>query len=214
MRTIGWPLCSYSLGRRKRRSRGAADSTKESIGRNDFLLHQSSMRRGFLRSLLPHPSGRTKVRLNLMTRKTPCSHHRRREAAINQRSARRLALAPFLDRPFLMLAREPCSARLRRVSSIPTARLTLKSTVCGLNGLLPSAKADSALHLNPRPSSQGRTLLRLRLFAPCSNENSRFRFGKKNCASLTFSLLNGIQRFRERREEKRPHGSAETATAI
>src|SRR5690348_10876184 len=85
---------------------------------------------------------------------------------------------PLLDRPFLMLARGPCSARLRRVSSIPTARLTLKSTVCGLNGLLPSAKADGALHLNPRPPGQGRTLLRLRLYAPCSNENSRFRFWK------------------------------------
>src|SRR5271165_4378390 len=120
---------------------------------------------------------------------------------------------PLLDRPFLMLAREPCSARLRRVSSIPTARLTLKSAVCGLNGLLPTLRFG-ALHLNPRPSGQGRTLLRLRLFAPCSNENSRFRFGKKNCASLTFSLLNGIQRFRERRKKKRPHGSAETATAI
>jgi hypothetical protein len=53
---------------------------------------------------------------------------------------------PLLDRPFLMLAREPCSARLRRVSSIPTARLTLKSAVCGLNGLLPTLRVG-ALHL-------------------------------------------------------------------
>jgi single-strand DNA-binding protein len=36
------------------------------------------------------------------------------------------------------------------------------------------------------------------------NGNSRFRFGKKNYASLTFSLQNGIQRFRERRGEQRP----------
>src|SRR5271166_6622992 len=32
----------------------------------------------------------------------------------------------------------------------PTARLQRKSTVCGLNGFLPSARADGCLHLNPR----------------------------------------------------------------
>ena len=93
---------------------------------------------------------------------------------------------------------------------VPRRGSGAKSAVCGLNGPLPPLRVG-AFHLNPRPRS---ALLRLCLFAPCSNENSRFRFGKKNCALLTFSLLNGIQRFRERRGERRPHGSAETPTAI
>jgi hypothetical protein len=176
MRTIGWPLCSYSLGRRKRRSRGAADSTKESIGRNDFLLHQSSMRRGFLRSLLPHPSGRTKVRLNLMTRKTPCSHHRRREAAINQRSTRRFAPAPFWRTVSLMLAREPCSSPpAAEFRLVPRRGSSAKSTVCGLNRLLPMLRIGT-LYLNPRPRS---ALLHLRLFAPCWKRKLTVPFRKE-----------------------------------
>src|SRR5258708_9126416 len=47
------------------------------------------------------------------------------------------------------------SVRLRRMSSRPTARLRRKSTVCGLNRFLPSAEADGALHLNPRPPVRG-----------------------------------------------------------
>src|SRR5271165_7138753 len=78
---------------------------------------------------------------------------------------------PLLDRPFLMLAQEPCSARLWRVSSGPTARLTLKSTVCGLNGLLPTLRVG-ALHLNPRPRSA------LLLLRPLS-------VGRKAIASLS-----------------------------
>jgi hypothetical protein len=93
------------------------------------------------------------------------------------------------------------SVRLRRMSSHPTARLWRKSTVCGLNRFLPSAEADGALHLNPRPPVRG----------SCSSASLRrakrqlrFRFGNKNCASAHFSLQNGIQRFRERRGEQRP----------
>jgi single-strand DNA-binding protein len=46
--------------------------------------------------------------------------------------------------------------------------------------------------------------LLLRLFAPCSNGNPRSRFGKKNCASLTFSLENGIQSIPGEKGEQRP----------
>jgi hypothetical protein len=70
-------------------------------------------------------------------------------------------------------ARSACGGR--RLS--PTARLQRKSTVCGLNGFLPSAKADGPLHLNPRP---------LRALAP-----------PPLCAVLKRQL-----RFRERREEQ------------
>jgi hypothetical protein len=88
---------------------------------------------------------------------------------------------------------------------VPRRGLERKSTVCGLNGFLPSARADGSLHLNPQPRS---ALLLLRLFAPCSNVNSRFRFGKKNCALAHLSLQNGIQKIpgeKGKNKGKRPN---------
>jgi hypothetical protein len=59
---------------------------------------------------------------------------------------------PFFDaRPKVFRS----SVRLQRMSSLPTARLRRKSTVCGLNRFLPSAEADGAVHLNPRPPVRG-----------------------------------------------------------
>jgi hypothetical protein len=91
-------------------------------------------------------------------------------------------------------ARSACGGR--RLSS--TARLQRKSTVCGLNGFLPSAKADGPLHLNPQP---------LRALAPPpllrrAQRQLRFRFGNKNCASLIFLSKTESKRFRERLEKK------------
>jgi len=107
-----------------------------------------------------------------------------------------LASAPITNTHSLMLAPKAFGARSAygRCRLGPSARPASKSTVCGLNGLRPSAEADGSLHLSPRPVSASSRLLLARLFAPCSNGNSRSRFGKKNCASLTFSLQNGIQK--------------------
>jgi hypothetical protein len=52
-----------------------------------------------------------------------------------------------------MLARERARSACGGSRPSPTARLQCKSTVCGLNGFLPSAKADGSLHLNPQPRS-------------------------------------------------------------
>jgi hypothetical protein len=116
---------------------------------------------------------------------SPAHTAERRHADKRPRSLRLPSRIPFLDaRP------RPGSFRLRRISSDPTARLRRKSTVCGLNGFLPSAKADGSLHLNPQP---------LRALAPpplCAvlKRQLRFRFGNKNCASAHFSLQHGIQK--------------------
>ena len=113
---------------------------------------------------------------------------------------------------FLMLARERARSACGGCRPSPTARLQRKSTVCGLSGFLPSAKADGSLQLNPQPRS---ALLLLRLFAPCSNGNSRFRFGKKNCASSSLFLSKTeSKRFLERRERTKANGPTETVTAI
>jgi hypothetical protein len=118
-----------------------------------------------------------------------------REATRQQVS--RAACADFSETHLLMLAAKTfeLEPRPRRVSSCITPRLPREEYRLRLKRFPPIRQADGS-HLNPRPRS---ALLRFRLFASCSNENSRFRFGKRNCASLTFSLLNGIQRFRERR---------------
>jgi hypothetical protein len=85
--------------------------------------------------------------------------------------------------PFFDARPRAGSFRLRRISSCPTARLQRKSTVCGLNGFLPSAKADGSLHLNPQPRS---ALLLLRLFAPCSNINCVSVLERKSAPRLIF----------------------------
>jgi hypothetical protein len=114
--------------------------------------------------------------------------------------------------PLLMLARERARSACGGCRPSPTARLQRKSTVCGLSGFLPSAKADGSLQLNPQPRS---ALLLLRLFAPCSNVNARFRFGKKNCASSSLFLSKTeSKRFLERMERTSANGPTETVTAI
>ena len=103
------------------------------------------------------------------------------------------------------------SVRLRRMSSRPTARLSRKSTVCGLNRFLPTLRVG-ALHLNPRPPVLGScSYASLRR---AGNGNSRFRFGKKNCASLTFSLQNGIEKIPGEKGRTKANGPTETVTAI
>ena len=88
-----------------------------------------------------------------------------------------LRCAHFSETHVLMLASKAFELEHRphRVSSCTTARLRLKSTVCGLNGLLPTLRVG-ALHLNPRPRS---ALLRLRLFAPCWKRKLTFPFWKE-----------------------------------
>ena len=102
------------------------------------------------------------------------------------------------------------SVRLRRMSSCPTARLSRKSTVCGLNGLRPSFAGSPP---NPRPPGERGSCARASL-RRAGNGNSRSRFGKKNCASLTFSLQNGIQKILRREGENKANGPTETVTAI
>jgi hypothetical protein len=115
----------------------------------------------------------------------------------SDRSLRLPSRIPLLDaRP------RPGSFRLRRMSSGLTARLQRKSTVCGLNGFLPSAKADGSLHLNPQP---------LRALAPpplCTvlKRQLRFRFGNKNCASAHLSLQNGIQKIPGENRRRKANG--------
>jgi hypothetical protein len=123
----------------------------------------------------------------------------RRKASHQEASC--LACAHFPKTQVLMLAPKVFRARVLGGYAPPECRLvpwrgfSAKSTVCGLNGFLPSGEPDGTLHLNPRPSGFPR-LLRFRLFAPCPNGNSRLRFGKKNCALgvLSFSLQNGIEK--------------------
>ena len=103
------------------------------------------------------------------------------------------------------------SVRLRRMSSGPTARLSRKSTVCGLSSLRPSF-AGSPPFKSSTPDKRGscaRASLRR-----AGNGNSRFRFGKKNCASLTFSLQNGIEKILRREGENKANGPTEMVTAI
>jgi len=92
---------------------------------------------------------------------------------------------------FLMLARERARSACGGCRPSPTARLQRKSTVCGLSGFLPSAKADGSLQLNPQPRS---ALLLLRLFAPCSNVNCVSVLETKIAPKAHFSLQNGIQK--------------------
>jgi hypothetical protein len=92
------------------------------------------------------------------------------------------------------------SVRLRRMSSRPTARLSRKSTVCGSNGLRPSFAGSPPFKSSTpdkRGSCSGAPLRR------AGNGNSRSRFGKKICASLTFSLQNGIQKILRREGENK-----------
>src|ERR1700737_2554366 len=98
----------------------------------------------------------------------------------------------------MMLTRARVQSRSSGILSCPTALLRRKSTVCGLNGYLPALRVGS-LHLNPRPSVQGRTLLLLRLFAPSQTATRVSVLERKIALGLTFSLLNGILRFRERK---------------
>src|SRR5271166_808397 len=79
----------------------------------------------------------------------------------------------------LMLAGSGCRLVPRRVSSV-------KSTVCGLNGFLPSARADGSLHLKSSTPECLRGSCAYAFLSPWSNGNSRFRFGNKNCALLIF----------------------------
>src|SRR5271165_2158560 len=121
---------------------------------------------------------------------------------------------PLLDRPFLMLAREPCSARLRRVSSISTARLTLKSAVCGLNGLLPSAKADGALHLNPLPSSRRPDALAPSPLCAVLKRKLTFPFWKEKLRLAHFFSPKRNLKIPGEKGKKGHMARAETATAI
>jgi hypothetical protein len=113
-----------------------------------------------------------------------------------------LASAPITNTPFFDARPEVfrSSVRLRRMSSRPTARLWRKSTVCGLNRFLPTLRVG-ALHLNPRPLFGA--LAPTPLCAVLKRQ-LRFRFGNKNCASLTFSLQNGIQKIPGEKGKQRP----------
>src|SRR5258708_1428836 len=98
-----------------------------------------------------------------------------------------------------MLARQRARSACGGPRPSPTARLQRKSTVCGLNGFLPSPKADGSLLLNPQPRSG---LLVLRLSAPCSNVNCVSVLETKIAPRLIFLSKTESRRFRERLENK------------
>jgi hypothetical protein len=102
------------------------------------------------------------------------------------------------------------SFRLRRISSYSHGAASAQEYRLRLKRLPPIRQADGSLHLNPRP---------LRALAPpplCAvlNVNSRFRFGKKNCASAHLSLQNGIQKIPGEKGRTKANGPTETVTAI
>jgi hypothetical protein len=81
-----------------------------------------------------------------------CAPARVRRDAAHQ-NARRLPSARLVRPHTLMLAPKAfgLEPRFAGYHLVPRRGSSAKSTVCGLNGFLPSAKADGALHLNPRP---------------------------------------------------------------
>ena len=107
---------------------------------------------GIARSLLPILRGQPRLRRTTPYdfRKTLLAY-RRREAAINQRSARRLALAPFSETHFLMLAREavlePASAGVvwsHGAAPAQEYRLRLKQTTPNASRRYPLFKSSTA----------------------------------------------------------------------
>jgi hypothetical protein len=147
----------------------------------------------------------------------------RRFALCNSQSPPRGGTPTGESPRFCPLFREPCfdarskafgaRARLRRVSPCPTARLQREEYRLRLKRLPPIRRGERFPSFK---SSTAETFgaLPLTPLARWSNGNSRFRFGEKNCASLTFSLRNGIQRFQERRVDNRGNGSPETVKTI
>jgi hypothetical protein len=90
-----------------------------------------------------------------------------------------------------MLARERARSACGGSRPSPTARLQCKSTVCGLNGFLPSAKADGSLHLNPQPRSSStafRALAPPPLWAAADLTGGRINVGVHELLSLDEDL--------------------------
>jgi hypothetical protein len=100
--------------------------------------------------LSPRANSRLRLKPLLFLRPLPLQRR-------HTKSARLARFCTHYEYPFIDARPEGfrSSVRLRRMSSRPTARLRRKSTVCGLNRFLPSAEADGALHLNPRPPVRG-----------------------------------------------------------
>jgi hypothetical protein len=123
--------------------------------------------------------------------------------------ARRLARIPFKNIQSLMLAPKVfgARARLRRVSSCPTARLQRQEYRLRLKRLPPIRPGGwfpPFKILDPRRFSG---LLRLRLSAPWSNGNSRFPFWKQKLRlAHFFSPKRNPTDSWERRGEQRTNG--------
>jgi hypothetical protein len=189
-------LCYDSLGRRKCRSRGAAHPTKRSIEKRPSppseLCAVDSLDLSF-RQNQGSPEHLMTPQDDMLASSAPRSGHKPKKNET-------LRVCPLLENRF-------CDARTRSVLEpacggfrlVPRRGSSTKSTVCGLNRLLPMLRIGT-LYLNPRPRS---ALLRLRLFAPCWKRKLTFPFWKEKLRLAHFSLLNGIQRFRERREGER-----------
>jgi hypothetical protein len=157
-------------------------------------------------SRLPLSPRQTRVRLKPLLFLRPLPLQRR-----HTKKARLARFCTHYEYPFFDARPRAGSVRLRRRSSCPTARLRRKSTVCGLNGLRPTYVGP--LDLNPRPPGERGSCARAFL-RRAGNGNSRSRFGKKNYASLTFSLQNGIQKIPGENRRTKANGPTETVTAI
>ena len=137
-----------------------------------------------------------------------------REPAHQQAS--RFAGAHFSETHILMLPPKAfeLEPRLRRVSSCGTTRLQREEYRLRLKRLPPVRRGGRFPPLDPRPAVKAVRSCASAFLRRAGNENSCFRLGKKNCASLSFSLPNGIQGFREEKGERRQMAQAETATVI
>jgi hypothetical protein len=94
-----------------------------------------------------------------------------------------------------MLAPKGFGARARRerASSRPTARLQRQEYRLRLKRLPPIRWCGWFPPFKSSTPDGFRGSCAYAYCAPWSNGNLRFRFGNKNCLSLTFSLQNGIQ---------------------
>jgi hypothetical protein len=157
-----------------------------------------SPRRAPRRSHLPHSPRPTQVRLKPLLFLRPLPLQRR-----HTKKARLARFCTQYEHPLFDARPEGfrSSVRLRRMSSRPTARLRRKSTVCGLNRFLPSAEADGALHLNPRPPVRGScSYASLRR----AQTSTAFPFWKQKLRlKLIFLSKTESKRFLERRERKK-----------
>jgi hypothetical protein len=93
---------------------------------------------------------------------------------------------------------------------VPRRGSSAKSTVCGLNRLLPMLRIGT-LYLNPRPRS---ALLRLRLFAPCWKRKLTFPFWKDKLRLAHFFSPKRNPKIPGEKGKRKANGSSKTATAI